>query len=143
MIICDTSTIAKYYVFEPESARVRERLDNEDAVYVSELVRVELMGVFHRRLRERKWTQEEFTAAASQFHADDLSGYWTWLPLDGTIAEAAATTYATLPPDVFLRSSDCLHLATAIRHGFAAIHTHDKHQTVAAPSLGLEAIVIS
>ncbi len=142
MILCDTSTIAKFYVFELESAAVRHRLDAEDAVCVSELVRVEIMGVFHRRLRKGKWSRDEFLNAAGQFAADDMSGYWTWMPLDTTILEAAAKTFTTLPTSVFLRASDCMHLVTAIHHNFAAIFTHDKHQRVAAATLGLEPVAI-
>ena len=54
MIFCDTSALAKYYVPEAESAALASRLDSEDAVVVSEIARVELMSVFHRRMRERK-----------------------------------------------------------------------------------------
>lgn len=64
MIFCDTSTLAKYYVPEAESAAVRSRLDGEDEVVLSDLARAELMGVFHRRLREGKWTRAEFSAFA-------------------------------------------------------------------------------
>ncbi len=142
MILCDTSTIAKFYVFELESAAVRDRLDAEDTVCISELVRVELMGVFHRRLREGKWNRDEFLNAAGQFAADDMRGYWSWLPLDSTIVEAAAKIFTTLPTSVFLRASDCIHLVTAIHHDFAAIFTHDKHQTASAVTLGLEPVAI-
>jgi predicted nucleic acid-binding protein len=142
VILCDTSTIAKFYVFELESAAVRNRLDEEDAVCVSELVRVELMAVFHRRLREGKWNRDEFLNTAGQFAADDIRGYWTWMPLNTTIVDAAAKTFTTLPTSVFLRASDCIHLVTAIHHDFAAIFTHDKHQTVAAATLGLEPVTI-
>ncbi len=142
MILCDTSTIAKFYVFELESAAVRNRLDAEDAVCVSELVRVELLGVFHRRLRDGKWSRDEFLNVAGQFAADDISGYWTWVPLNTTILEAAAKTFTTLPTSVFLRSSDCIHLVTAIHHKFAEIFTHDKQQKAAAATLGLEPVAI-
>lgn len=54
MIFCDPSAITKFYVTELESPAVRQCLEAEDEVYVSELVRVELMGVFHRRLLEGK-----------------------------------------------------------------------------------------
>jgi hypothetical protein len=46
MIFCDTSTLAKYYVTEPESATVRSRLDAKDQVVLSESARAELMGAF-------------------------------------------------------------------------------------------------
>jgi predicted nucleic acid-binding protein len=142
MIFCDTSTAAKLYVPEHESTAVRRRLEAEDEVCVSELVRPELMAVFHRRLREGKWTPADFSTVVRQFSKDDIGGFWTWLPLDTAITEAAARTYATLPGDVFLRSADCLHLVTALHHNFVEIHTHDKHQTNAAPTLGLRAIAI-
>ena len=71
MIFCDTSALAKYYVAEAESAALASRLDSEDEVVVSELARVELKSVFHRRMRERKWTQERFQVAARQFSRDD------------------------------------------------------------------------
>lgn len=142
MILCDTSTIAKFYVFELESAAVRNRLDAEDAVCVSELVRVELMGVFHRRLRDGKWSRDEFLNTVGQFADDDIRGYWTWMPLNTTIVEAAAKTFTTLPTSVFLRGSDCVHLVTAMHHNFAAIFTHDRHQIVAAATVGLEPVAI-
>jgi predicted nucleic acid-binding protein len=44
--------------------------------------------------------------------------------------------------DVFLRTSDCLHLVTALHHGFDAIHTHDRHQCLAAAALGLKAVTL-
>jgi predicted nucleic acid-binding protein len=144
VIFCDTSTLAKAYVRdETDAGAVRRRLDSEDSVGVSELARPELMAVFHRRLREGHWKREDFNAAVRQFDADDLAGIWSWLPLDGTIAVAAAKAFSTLPETAFLRTSDCLHLVTAVHHRFTAIHTHDKHQAKAAVFLGLEAVTIA
>ncbi|MCK6553729.1 type II toxin-antitoxin system VapC family toxin [Candidatus Binatia bacterium] len=142
MLFCDTSTLAKYYVPETESAAVRVRLDAEDQVVLSELARAELMGVFHRRLRERKWSREVFLTVVRQFSTDEAGGYWTWVPLDGAIVEQVVRTYGSLPEDVFLRTADCLHLVTALRHGFSEIHTHDAHQRNGAGALGLTAVAI-
>ena len=143
MIFCDTSTAAKLYVPEAQSAAVRRALEAEDAVCVSELFRVELTAVFHRRLREGRWSPADFRAAVGQFSHDDIAGFWTWLPLDHSIVEGAARTFTTLPANVFLRSSDCLHLVTALHHKFAEVHTHDAHQIAAATVLGLKAIAIN
>jgi uncharacterized protein len=142
MVFCDTSTLAKYYVSEPESDAVRTRLDAEDQVLLSELARAELMGVFHRRLREGRWDRNEFLMVVRQFSTDEVGGYWTWVPLDGGIVEQLVRTYSTLPEDVFLRTADCLHLVTALRHGFTEIHTHDTHQQDGAGALGLAAVAI-
>ena len=117
--------------------------DTEDDICLSELTRVEIMGVFHKRLREGLWNQTQFLAGLRQFTKDDLSGFWTWLPLDKSIIEAAAKIYTTLPNTIFLRSSDCLHLVTALHHNFAEIYTYDRHQLLAASFLGLKAVVAS
>jgi predicted nucleic acid-binding protein len=142
MLLCDTSAAAKLYVPERESTAVRTLLETEDEVCLSELARIELMGVFHRRLREKKWSRADFLAASRQFSNDDIGGFWTWLPLDKPLIDAAAKTYSTLPGTVFLRSSDCLHLVTALRHNFTEIYTYDIHQAVAATALGLKAVSV-
>jgi hypothetical protein len=138
MIFCDTSAAAKLYVAEKESPAIRSLLESEDQVLVSELVRAELMAVFHRQLREKKWARDRFMTAVRQFTNDDVGGFWTWLPLDSTIIESAAKTYTTLPDTVFLRAADCLHLVTAMHHGFTDIYTYDLRQTDAAVALGLK-----
>jgi uncharacterized protein len=142
VIFCDTSTLAKYYVPEAETAAVQSQLDAEDIVAASALARVELMAVFHRRLREGKWTRAFFSAVVRQFEHDDVGGQWAWLPLENDLLEAASHLYVTLPDNLFLRSADCLHLITARHHGFLEIHTHDQHQSIACPALGLTAVGI-
>ncbi len=140
MIACDTSAMAKFYVSEKESKAIRQLLEQADRVCVSELARVEIMAVFHRRLREGVWTRRDFLATVRQFQHDDVAGFWTWLPLDNVITKSAAETFATLPPEIFLRSSDCIHLVSALRHGFNELLTFDTHQFMAAAALGLTAV---
>jgi len=140
MIFCDTSVFAKRYVPEPESARLRRLTDAEDEVCASELARTELAAVFHRRWREGKWAHSDFLTAVRQFENDYIADFWTWLPLDSMIIEAAFMTFTTLPGNVFLRSSDCLHLVTALHHNFSEIHTYDTHQKAAAAALGIKPV---
>lgn len=137
MIACDTSAVAKFYVPEKESRSVRKSLEEVDQACVSELVRPEIMAVFHRRLREGFWRQQDFIAAVRQFQHDDVTGFWTWLPVDSYILRAAAETFATLPVTILLRASDCVHLVTAMRHDFTEFMTFDAHQRAAATALGL------
>lgn len=143
MIFCDTSTLAKYYVTEAESAAVRARLDQEDQVLASELAKAELMAVFHRRLREKIWSRVDFLAAVRQFTKDDVGGFWNWIPLETTLITQVTRTYDTLPETMFLRTADCIHLITALRTGLAEIYTHDRHQTQAAASFGLSVVMIT
>jgi hypothetical protein len=137
LIACDTSAVAKFYVPEKESSAIRQLLERSDQVCLSELARPELMAVFHRRLREGTWNRRDFLAAVRQFQHDDLSGFWTWLPVDAFILKTAAEIFTTLPPTIFLRSSDCIHLVTAVHHNFGEFLTFDAHQTSAAAALGL------
>ena len=137
MIACDTSAVAKFYVPEKESRSIRKSLEEADQVCLSELARPEIMAVFHRRLREGSWRQRDFVAAVRQFQHDDVTGFWTWLPVDSFILRAAAETFATLPSTIFLRASDCIHLVTAMRHDFTELMTFDAHQSKAAAALGL------
>jgi predicted nucleic acid-binding protein len=137
MIACDTSAVAKFYVPEKESRSIRKSLEEADQVCLSELARPEIMAVFHRRLREGFWRQRDFVAAVRQFQHDDVTGFWTWLPVDSFILRAAAETFATLPSTIFLRASDCIHLVTAMRHDFTEFMTFDAHQCKAAAALGL------
>jgi predicted nucleic acid-binding protein len=140
MIFCDTSAAAKLYVPEKESSVVRQLVEAEEQVALCELARPEMMAVFHRLLREGKWTRDDFSLAVRQFSKDDMSGFWRWLPLDKVITETAANVYMTLPATVFLRPSDCLHLVTALHHNFSEIYTYDAHQAKAATVLGLKAV---
>lgn len=142
MLFCDTSTLAKYYVPEKETEAVIRRLDAADRVVLSELAKTELMAVFHRRLREGNWNQDEFAAAIRQFQHDDAGLLWDWMPIEATITQQAAQAFATLPQRVFLRPADSLHLITALRHGFDTIYTHDVHQSNGAEALGLTSVQI-
>jgi predicted nucleic acid-binding protein len=137
MIFCDTSFAAKFYAFDAETAGVRQRLSTEPKVFVSELFRVELMAVFHRRRREKFWSKSDFSAAVSQFHSDDANGDWAWLPCAGDVLVEAGRIFERLPETIFLRAADCIHLATALHHGFAEFYTFDRHQAQAAQALGL------
>jgi len=140
MILCDTSAAAKFYVTEKESSAIRQLFEAEEQIGLCELARPEMMAVFHRLLREGKWTQADFSLAVRQFSKDDINGFWTWLPLDRAIIDAAAKIYTTLPDTVFLRASDCLHLMTALHHNFDEIYTYDSHQAKAATVLGIKAV---
>jgi len=117
VIFCDTSTLAKYYLNEPESVAVRARLEDEDQVVLSELAQVELMGAFHRRLREHKWTRHDF---ASLFvNSPGMTSVVSVLGRAGTGTSSRKPLRPTHPPEnVFVRASDCLHLVTALHHGF-------------------------
>ena len=114
MIYLDAAYIAKFYVEEPESERVRAHLDAAGAVGSCVHARVEVMSVFHRKLREGLMPQAEFEHFCQQFQADCAAGLWMWFPMqDGLIVESCRRI-GLLPPSVFLRSSDAIHLTCAV-----------------------------
>lgn len=143
MLFADTSTLAKFYIEESESAAVRGVFEKSGAIMLSQLARAELLGVFHRRLRERNWTRREFSACIRQFQRDEADGFWVWSPVDEATLSAVCEAYLALPETLFLRTADCIHLMTAIKQGFDAIHTHDRHQSAAAEHFGLNPITLT
>ncbi|MFA6959554.1 MAG: type II toxin-antitoxin system VapC family toxin [Opitutaceae bacterium] len=143
MIFSDTSTLAKFYIVEPESPSVRKAFEKSGGIMLSQLARAELFGVFHRRMRERTWTKGEFQACVRQFQRDEADGLWNWVPVDTAILSAVCETFLVLPDTLFLRTADCIHLTTAINQGFDAIHTHDRHQSATAAHFGINPITLS
>lgn len=137
---CDTSTLAKFYVHEAESYKVMHVLGLCDVAFASEFAKAELMAVFHRRLREGKWSPKQFQIVLKQFQLDVNSNYWTWIPVSSEITTKVTETYATLSDKIFLRTADCYHLVTALHSGFDSILTYDKHQSLAAEEFGLKAV---
>ena len=81
MVYFDSAYIAKFYLSEPESDRVRHLAELEGKVCCSTIGRVETAQVFHRKLREGQATKAECAALFDQFEADCEAGLWTWLPL--------------------------------------------------------------
>ncbi|MDR1305548.1 MAG: type II toxin-antitoxin system VapC family toxin [Verrucomicrobiales bacterium] len=140
MMFCDTSFGARLYVPEQDSDTIRQIIEQHDAVSVSALFQVEVLSVFHRLWRENWWSQATFQASARQFQRDLAGGLWQLYPLTAGIIAEAVRRYETLPKTIFLRAADCLHLATALQHGFDEIHTFDRHQANAARAFGLRAV---
>jgi hypothetical protein len=64
------------------------------------------------------------------------------LPVDLAIIMYSVHAYLQVPADIFLRASDCLHIATAFLSDHEEIHTHDVRQAKAAEALGLKAVRI-
>lgn len=143
MIYFDAAYLAKFYLDEPETEAVRARAALEGQVGCCVLGRIEVVSVFHRKLREKSRTKTEFRALIDQFATDCEGGLWTWFPLTTAIQNAAAAKFRSLPDTVFLRSGDAIHLACASEHGLTTIFTNDRHLLAAAPHFGLSGSVIS
>jgi predicted nucleic acid-binding protein len=56
--------------------------------------------------------------------------------------ERVAKTYRKLPPSVFLRASDAMHLACAAEHGLTKIYSNDQRLIEAAQYFAVKAVDI-
>ena len=72
-------------------------------------------------------------------HEQDVAeGLIHYLPLPTQLIKDACATLTRLPPTVFFRATDALHLACAADAGLKAIYSHDRHLLAAAPRFGLK-----
>ena len=54
------------------------------------------------------------------------------------LAEETGELFQGMPPDLFLRSADALHLACARHHGYRVIYSNDRNLLAAAKYFGLQ-----
>jgi predicted nucleic acid-binding protein len=138
LIYFDTAYLAKCYLNEPGSEVVRDFLQQSgDRVASSELARAELSAVFHRQLREGHLDSAAYEIILNQYASDIQSAVWEWLPMGPDLWTRIDLAYRDLPPSVFLRGADAVHLVTAQAHGFEEVYTNDRHLLLACEALGL------
>ena len=133
----DTSYIAKFYFNEPESARVRELVRSADAIHSSLWALAEFHAVIHRRLREGASSPGDARDLSSRFSEHIREGVWKLIPVNEALLRATSALMVAAPPDLFLRTADAVHLATAQQIGESDVWTNDRHMLAAAPYFGL------
>jgi predicted nucleic acid-binding protein len=132
VIYFDAAYIAKCYLNEPGADQVREVAYGASGLGSSELARLEFASILKRHVREHHVTRRELTAIMRDFEADEKNGVWQWFRVTSELVEKARKAVLALPPTVFIRSSDALHLACAEEHGFEEVYTNDRHMLQAA-----------
>lgn len=137
MVYFDSAYIAKFYLAEPESNRVRTLAEREARVCCSTVGRIETAQVFYRKLREGTVTKAECAALFDQFDSDCSASVWTWLPLTDDLVALTARRFRELSPKLAVRSADAIHLVSAEQHGLAVLYTNDVRVLAAAPAFGL------
>lgn len=142
MIYLDAAYIAKFYVEEDDSERVRALLDSAPVAASCLHAMAEVASVFHRKLREGNIPQEDFDFFCAQFESDCEAGLWTWLPMPESLVQSVRRKMSKLAPTTFIRAADALHLMCAEAEGCTAIHTSDRHMKAAAPAFGLDAVTL-
>ena len=139
----DSAYIAKFYLDEPESERVRSLAESLGHVRCAVIGQIEVAAVFHRKLREGAFDTGAFREVMAQFEDDCTQGLWTWLPVTAALATRVAGVFARLPRSVFLRAADALHLISAQEHGLREIYTNDRHMSGAARHFRLKPVTVS
>jgi len=104
------------------------------------IARLEVVAVFHRKLREQAISAAAHRELHRQFTEDISRGVWRLLPATDPLLAKAQSAFETIPPTVFLRAADCLHLASASDAGFTEIYSNDRHLLAAASRFGLKGI---
>jgi predicted nucleic acid-binding protein len=136
-VYLDTSYIAKFYFNEPESPRVRELVRGADAIHSSLWSLAEFHAVVHRRLRERSSSPSDARDLVSRFSEHVAEGLWNLIPVNEALLRRTSALMVSAPLDLFLRTADAVHLATAREIGERDVWTNDRHMLAAASYFGL------
>jgi predicted nucleic acid-binding protein len=136
-VYLDTCYIAKFYLNEPESPEIRELVRKADNIHSSLWTLAEFHGVLHRRLREGGLSRDAARELAARFseHVDDR--LWNLVPVSESLLRRTTDLMMAAPGDLFLRTADAVHLATAREVGEREVWTNDRHMLAAASFFGL------
>ena len=133
----DSCYIAKFYLNEPDSRRVREVVRRADGIISSVWAFGEFHGVLHRRLREGLCSRSEAREFSSRFIKHIQDGLWRLVPVSEALMRRTGALMLVAPQDLFLRTADAVHLVTAQDAGEAEVRTNDRHMLAAAGYFGL------
>ena len=138
MIYLDTSYLFKIYGDEPGADEVVAWLEGKSELVCAAHGRLELFAAFKRHQREGRLSVSRLNALIKQVILDESSQLLQWLPVSSELITAACAKVAALPPTVFIRAGDALHLACAADAGLKEIYSHDRHLLAAAPHFKLK-----
>jgi uncharacterized protein len=133
----DTSYIAKFYFNEPESPRIRELVRKADAIHSSLWALAEFHAVLHRHMREGALSLKDARELARRFSEHIRDGLWNLIPVNQALLRRTSALMLSGPRDLFIRTADTVHLATAHEIGEHAVWTNDRHMLAAASYFGL------
>jgi predicted nucleic acid-binding protein len=133
----DTAYVAKCYVNEADSTRVRALLRSSGGAHSSGLARAELAATLLRHVREGSLSATQSRRLQSDFLADVELGVWTMVPVSDGLMARVAVRIGQLARSVFVHAGDAVHLCSAGEAGFTEVWTNDRHMLAAAGAFGL------
>ena len=136
----DTSTLAKLYLPEPDSASFSRKAAIDPIVVTSRLALYEMRRVAFRKEGEGLIQAGTAESAPGQMNQDIATGQIRLIELDARVESEfnsiMALCYRRNQP-LLIRTLDALHLASARVAGETQLVTTDKRMRVAATVLGL------
>ena len=133
----DSAYVAKCYLNDPDSERVRDLVRAPVPLYSSALCIPEVTCAIHRRYRERQLGRKEMLELTAAFRSHVEQGTWTLVPVSGQLLWAVHEALRELRGSVYIRSADATHLVSARNAGFGEVWTNDRHMLDAARHFGL------
>ena len=132
MYYFDSAYVAKCYLNDPDSERVRDLVRAPVPLYSSSLCIPEVTCAVHRRYREGQLTRKQARELTAAFRSHVDLGTWTLVPLSESLLWEVHEALRDLRSTVFIRAGDATHLVSARTAGFAQIWTNDRHMLAAA-----------
>ncbi len=136
----DSNYLFRLYSTETGAPEVRVLADQADSLATAWHGRAELASILLRKRRESGLTDEAVEEIRLQIQDDMDLGIIEFLPLTGAVMTRLETVLADAPAATNIRAADALHLACAAEHGFAEVHSNDRHFLAAAPLFGLKGV---
>jgi|SRR5262249_48460745 len=142
MIYLDASYIVKSYLQEIGTsevmALVQTNADRSSAAHA----RTKVWSGIHRRICDRSLSLADARNLWLQFEHDEALDVWHWLSVTENVIKRACNVFEKLPVDVFLRSSDALHLACAAENRLGEVYSGDRIFLAAAKHFGLNGVKV-
>jgi predicted nucleic acid-binding protein len=136
-VYLDTCYIAKFYFNEPDSSRVRELVRKATVLYSSVWAMAEFHAVLHRRTREGGINAGDARDLSLRFFDHLEDGLWNLIPVNEALLRRTSALVTAAPTNLFIRTADAVHLATAQEIGEREVWTDDRHMLGAASYFGL------
>jgi predicted nucleic acid-binding protein len=133
----DSAYIAKWYLNEPDSHAVRERVRGADSLISSAWSIGEVTCAFHRHLRQGELSPPQFRELLRIFHDHIERGIWTLVPVSEQLLKRVSLRMGAIPAAVYLRTGGAVQLASAQEAGEVEVWTSDRHMLAAASYFGL------
>jgi len=88
-------------------------------------------------MREGALSLKHARELALRFSGHIADGLWTLSPVNEALLRRTSALMVSAPRDLFIRTADAVHLATAHEIGERTVWTNDRHMLAAAAYFGL------